>query len=652
MGGDGASAGIAQMKRLELKYSPMSRDDEEHALDIDPRIGSAVYHHAMDVVGGMPMSSFSRPVFPGIASDAETPPKVKEVRVQVPQYKTDAQNVHDHGVVQTTAKNLDLIPSDPRRSSNDAIAQVMDSVLKSDMSVCERENAIRVLDSLSTNVHTKFGRSEAKTLADVWDVIRRSDTEQLRKNLEENLVKQLATGVEDGSVVCSTGKIARITSSLEGSGLGLTTMRPLWAIRDELGTLAAKTRDQALLFERIKRLRASDKEKEQIKEFIKNYGRIEKNLKNVESVNKAKDATYKDTFRRLVIYDAVAVKAKNSLSDGATLAWIVKTIDEFLDTSDGKEKFTKEVSNLQKLLVASNRDNWIKDTFDKVQQKVLIPAADIDRFLSQRGGISVYRFQACLDVLVGYLEGNATNESKLIKMREVSTSLSQLFETAEFKSSLPPVQGINTDLKKALSAFETLIIDLKSRKSDKVTMGGADNGDSGSKKDSEESTGKPKESTGKPKESTDKPKESTDKPKESTDKPKESTDKPKEFTDKPKESTIFKKCGAIPPDPQIPPKIDASRIFKNAFVSTFGPSSVKFLPEGEMWPSYSEKNGFAEVVNDTYKNPLAEIIFRMVPKKKETEIDLNAVVAILILSNQDAVSNLDVRILCLTHLVE
>jgi hypothetical protein len=244
MGGDAATAGIAQMKRFELKYSPMSNDDDvgDHALDIDTHIGSGVYHHAMDIVSGM--STFARPVFPGIAREelpATSP--ATEPKPIIPQYKVDSQNVHDHAVVQTVLKNIDMIPP-VTGSLEDHISQVTDAVLNSDLSALERENALRVIDSLTDTIHSKFNRSEANTLADVWGVIQTSESDQIRKNLKENLIKQLATGVEDGSVVCSSGKISRIVSSLEGSGLGMSSVRPMWAIRDEIGALAAKTRDQ------------------------------------------------------------------------------------------------------------------------------------------------------------------------------------------------------------------------------------------------------------------------------------------------------------------------------------------------------------------------------------------------------------------------
>jgi hypothetical protein len=47
-------------------------------------------------------------------------------------------------------------------------------------------------------------------------------------------------------VVCSTGKIARILGTMDGifeDGLSSETLRPVWAVREELARLAATVRD-------------------------------------------------------------------------------------------------------------------------------------------------------------------------------------------------------------------------------------------------------------------------------------------------------------------------------------------------------------------------------------------------------------------------
>ena len=65
------------------------------------------------------------------------------------------------------------------------------------------------------------------------------------------LFKSLASCVEQGSIVCSTGKIVRIIGSLEGLGLNeqhnLPTLQPEYIIDNEIGQLAIKIKDDILI---------------------------------------------------------------------------------------------------------------------------------------------------------------------------------------------------------------------------------------------------------------------------------------------------------------------------------------------------------------------------------------------------------------------
>jgi hypothetical protein len=54
-----------------------------------------------------------------------------------------------------------------------------------------------------------------------------------QKNVKETLVKQMASGVEDGTLVCSTGKISRLIGTLDGIERdGHIEARPMWTVRE------------------------------------------------------------------------------------------------------------------------------------------------------------------------------------------------------------------------------------------------------------------------------------------------------------------------------------------------------------------------------------------------------------------------------------
>ena len=109
-----------------------------------------------------------------------------------------------------------------------------------------------VMQSSQKN-HSTIGVSEAEALRLVWNRINDESDKVLSGNLKETFVKQLASAVEQGHVVCSTGKISRIMSTLDGSSISSKSTqtaheiaRPMWAVQEELAMLAVKTRDTYL----------------------------------------------------------------------------------------------------------------------------------------------------------------------------------------------------------------------------------------------------------------------------------------------------------------------------------------------------------------------------------------------------------------------
>ena len=169
----------------------------------------------------------------------------------------DKQNVHDHGVTAAVARSIEALREAAGEECNTpdgvdrAVEASVEAVLTADLSdVDSREaeriksDALTVLDHLTETHHSTFGLSERQTLAAVWTSIAKTEDVEVRKGLQETLAKQLASAVERGNVVCSTGRISRIVSALEGTGLLVEGgARPMWAVREELGSLAAKLRD-------------------------------------------------------------------------------------------------------------------------------------------------------------------------------------------------------------------------------------------------------------------------------------------------------------------------------------------------------------------------------------------------------------------------
>ena len=85
--------------------------------------------------------------------------------------------------------------------------------------------------------------TETEALQLVWNKINNQTDTNKKSNMIEILAKQLDSGIENGHVVCSSGKISRIIGTLDGIDDEMVASRPIWAIRDEIATLASKIRD-------------------------------------------------------------------------------------------------------------------------------------------------------------------------------------------------------------------------------------------------------------------------------------------------------------------------------------------------------------------------------------------------------------------------
>ncbi len=202
---------------------------------------------------------------------------INNISHDVPAYHSDSQNVHDHSVVRTMKHNIRALKEedDTNTNSEDIKNQVRYTILEQDLSEEEKYNALQVLDNLSTNKHSVFDTSESDVLKLVWDKISASKDTETQKNLKEMLTKQLASGLENGYVVCSTGKIGRLMGTFDGvlKDDKLEDSRPMWAVKEEIANMAANIRKRTLdgMSESQRNLyeTGGDKEVEQrmIKEF-------------------------------------------------------------------------------------------------------------------------------------------------------------------------------------------------------------------------------------------------------------------------------------------------------------------------------------------------------------------------------------------------
>lgn len=175
--------------------------------------------------------------------------------------RSDPQNVHDHGVVSSTRRLLGALPPVTPDVSAGVVHQVRSALTKmrSDerISAADAKAAEAVLARITDAPNVGMGGiSEREALARVWQRIAETPAAETAESLREILARQLASGLEHGHVVCSTGKITRIASVFDGvdgalegapeAAAAAANARPLWVVREELASLAARVRDEYL----------------------------------------------------------------------------------------------------------------------------------------------------------------------------------------------------------------------------------------------------------------------------------------------------------------------------------------------------------------------------------------------------------------------
>jgi len=161
--------------------------------------------------------------------------------------RSDSQNVHDHSVTKTIKHNIHKLRSNCGANDNEStLESVRHSVLEQpNLSDDEKYQALQVIDNLSDKQHSSYDVSEKDVLSLVWSKIRGNS--ETKDDMAEILARQLASGIEYGTVVCSSGKIARMMGTFDGiDAAELEPSRPLWAVKEEMANVASSIRERHL----------------------------------------------------------------------------------------------------------------------------------------------------------------------------------------------------------------------------------------------------------------------------------------------------------------------------------------------------------------------------------------------------------------------
>jgi len=252
---DGKIAGMGQQRYIEVHTDPIPAVDQAGA-KLPTEYAERICELALAAISILPYSVFQRPKHQKLPARA-TPDILQDILREIPafaataaprakpeKYKYDPQNVHDHSVTKITKHNIDAL-GDAKAGPPGSEAPIKHAILEADVDAKTKEAALHLIDTLGDAVHGTFGKSERDVLSAAWETIQRQQG-VMRDNLVETLARQLASGIEHGGPVCSTGKITRIMSTFDGVEdiAGVEKVKPMWALRDELANLAARSRDE------------------------------------------------------------------------------------------------------------------------------------------------------------------------------------------------------------------------------------------------------------------------------------------------------------------------------------------------------------------------------------------------------------------------
>lgn len=188
----------------------------------------------------------------------------------------DTQNVHDHSLQNIGNTILDILEKNPEKNTN--FHKNLNN-LYSNLDVSKYPNVKRVCDSYGDIIHSKYDKSEQDVFNLVWSKA------QHNKNMIDMLLDNINASVENENVVCSTGKIMRMLSTLDVLDKETPDLKPEWVIKDEITQSISKVLKD--LSPKEKKEYESDDNDEHIKSIIKQRIRkkCEKDYKDILDPN-------------------------------------------------------------------------------------------------------------------------------------------------------------------------------------------------------------------------------------------------------------------------------------------------------------------------------------------------------------------------------
>ena len=186
---------------------------------------------------------------------------IQQIHIPLPQtenrVRNDSQNAHDSGVQRgmknTINKLRDLNKYNQYAKTPDKTHQEIKEYLQKadNLTKQTKSKALITLDKMMKTGNAQMsetGTNEREIMSMVWNRIHSNANKKNISNLKETLALQLADATANGMPVCPSGRVTRVLSSLDkiDADPSLGELKPKWAIKEELNSLAARVREQVL----------------------------------------------------------------------------------------------------------------------------------------------------------------------------------------------------------------------------------------------------------------------------------------------------------------------------------------------------------------------------------------------------------------------
>lgn len=166
---------------------------------------------------------------------AKGTPKKPSILLRLPKQivHNDSQNVHDHSL-----QNIGNIIIDKLGTENNNLNTFDTNKLSLFNELDERKypNVKRVCNSLiGDTVHSRFNKTEQDVFNLIWERVKNDN------DLKSMFFDNINSCIEHDYVVCSTGKIMRILSTLDIVDNNVPDLKPEWVIKQEIMQTIANT---------------------------------------------------------------------------------------------------------------------------------------------------------------------------------------------------------------------------------------------------------------------------------------------------------------------------------------------------------------------------------------------------------------------------